>query len=304
MRILRQRALIWAIWTISATSTALAQEPRPDSNVIQAHLLHKNPQPACPEVNVVVEMEQPKCAPKADSSTCPPNHRCSLLGKHARSGHGAPAGYGAVGNIIYTPAAFNLNQGVSNVVSTHVAPTGFTTNVDLSALRSLQEMNLHAAAYNAQRAAQQAATDYMDQEASRLQSSLQKFSAPPARQTAGAASSSTLNEQLGKIDTRLGELEKLVQAHHDTLRILVERAPKKVRGTISAQMNDQFTLTDGNGVKSVFMVDETKKVWMIDKDGHYTAKTTLDMQKISGPVIVTYEAFGDQKFAKEIQIAP
>src|SRR5262245_57863203 len=133
MRILRQRALVCAVWLIGATSTALAQ-PMQDPNVVPSgHLIHKGANPGCADVNVVVELEQSKSSSKSDNECAAHGKRCCLLCKHSK--HGAPSGYSAVGNILYTPAMFSMSQPTANVVSSN-----FGVNIDLAGLRSLQEI--------------------------------------------------------------------------------------------------------------------------------------------------------------------
>ena len=304
MRILRQRALVCAILVIGAPSTGPAQEVLPDPNVTQTgHLFHKGEQPACPDVKVIVETESAQAAPKTDSSTPPPARRCCFLRKHlqcgcvAGGGYNAVGSYGAVANFVYTPALINLNQGTTNVVSPN-----FGASIDLSGLRSLQEMEMHAAAFGAQQAAQQAAREHMDQALSRLQSSLQKYGASSGKAAEGAGTDTTLNVQLAKIDNRLKGLEDIVKAHHDTLALLVQMAPKKAQGTISATLKDnQFTLNESISKQDMpFMVDDPEKVRVIEKD-KLTDKKLKDVLK-GVQVTVTYEKVGDKAIVKEIRI--
>jgi hypothetical protein len=297
MRKLRQRALVCAVWVIGAASTALAQQAPPDPKVLQAgHFFHKSQQADCSEVNVILEMEPAQAAPKSDCSTQHPARRCCLFGKHAHGDFGAGGGNLAVGNFVFTPALINL-QGAANPVS-----TTFGTTVDLSRLRTLQEMGIHAAAYNAQQAAEQAANNYINRQISDLQATVQNLSVSAAKASEGAGADTTLNTQLKRIDDRLKGLEKLVQSHHDTLAILVPLARKKAQGKINTPLKDkQFTLTiDSNQILS-FMVDDPDKVRIIDKDSNPTT-TKLNALQANDPVAVTFEQVGDKLFAKEVQL--
>jgi hypothetical protein len=300
MRTLLQRALVCAVWAIGAASTTRAQEALPDPNVVQTgHFFHKSEQAACPEVNVILEMEPAKAAPKSDNSTPQHGRRCCLFRRHAQGAYGEEAGYSAVGNIVYTPALINLNQGAANIVSAN-----FGASIDLSGLRSLHEMEMHVAAYGAQQAAQQAAKEHMDQALSRLQGSLQKLGAPTGKASEGAGADTTLNAQLAKLDARLKGLEDMVQAHHETMRILVQIAPKKAQGKITTVLDkdNRFGLKPDSSDQALsFLVDDPASVRVIDKDGNLKVRSKLDL-KLDDQVTVTYEEIGNQKIAKEVRL--
>jgi hypothetical protein len=302
MRTLLQWALVCAVWAIGAASSTRAQEALPDPNVVQAgHFFHKSEQAACPEVNVILEMEPAKAAPKSDNSTPQHGRRCCLFRRHAQGAYGAEAGYGAVGNIVFTPALINLNQGAANIVSAN-----FGASIDLSALRSLHEIEMHVAAYGAQQAAQQAAKEHMDQAFNRLQGSLQKLGTSAGKGGEGAGADTTLNAQLAKLDGRLKDLEEMVKAHHETMRVLVQITPKKAQGKITTVLDkdNRFGLKpDSSDPALSFLVDGPDRVRMIDKDGSFPAKRKLENLQVGDQVTVTYEEIGNQKIAKEIRLA-